>query len=185
MRFFWRGFDVTASNASASRRAAAQVRAYAKFHLQRAKNDRIDLIASCTASARKIHAAPDPRMLPFAEQLTMIDQINEDISRLKNRIESCRNARIKQLWQEISPASSSARRPSSRPWSPPSASIPTSPAGLRLLRSPALHPTATAASRPVSGISRAGESGCAAPFIRLRWRHRFAGTGSSSSSTNG
>lgn len=80
----------------------AQVRAYAKFHLQRAKNDRIDaaLIATCTAAARKIHAAPDPRMLPFAEQLTMIDQINEDIARLKNRIESCRNARIKQLWQE-------------------------------------------------------------------------------------
>jgi transposase len=80
----------------------AQVRAYAKFHLQRAKNDRIDaaLIATCTAAARKIHAAPDPRMLPFAEQLTMIDQINEDIARLKNRIESCRNARIRQLWQE-------------------------------------------------------------------------------------
>src|SRR4051794_2244279 len=36
-----------------------QVRAYAKFHLQRAKNDRIDavLIAACTAAVRKIHAA--------------------------------------------------------------------------------------------------------------------------------
>src|SRR5207245_8409629 len=58
----------------------AQVRAYAKFHLQRAKNDKIDaaLIAACTAAVRKIHAAPDPRLLPFAEQLTMIDQINED-----------------------------------------------------------------------------------------------------------
>jgi transposase len=80
----------------------AQVRAYAKFHLQRAKNDKIDaaLIAACTAAVRKIHAAPDPRLLPFAEQLTMIDQIGEDIARLKNRIESCRNARIKKLWQE-------------------------------------------------------------------------------------
>jgi transposase len=77
----------------------AQVRAYAKFHLQRAKNDKIDaaLIAACTAAVRKIHAAPDPRLLPFAEQLTMIDQINEDIARLKNRIESCRNAQIKKL----------------------------------------------------------------------------------------
>jgi transposase len=37
---------------------------------------------------------------PFAEQLTMIDQVGEDIARLKNRIESCRNARIKRLWQE-------------------------------------------------------------------------------------
>jgi transposase len=80
----------------------AQVRAYAKFHLQRAKNDRIDaaLIATCTAAVRKIHPAPDPRLQPFAEQLTMIDQIGEDIARLKNRIESCRNARLKELWQE-------------------------------------------------------------------------------------
>ncbi len=80
----------------------AQVRAYAKFHLQRAKNDKIDaaLIAACTAAVRKIHAAPDPRLLPFAEQLTMIDQISEDIARLKNRIESCRNAQINKLWQE-------------------------------------------------------------------------------------
>jgi len=79
----------------------AQVRAYAKFHSQHAKNDRIDaaLIASCTAAVRKIHAAPDPRLLPFAERLTMIDQIGEDIARLKNRIESCRNAMIKKLWQ--------------------------------------------------------------------------------------
>jgi transposase len=80
----------------------AQVRAYAKFHLQRAKNDKIDaaLIAACTAAVRKIHAAPDPRLLPFAEQLTMIDQINEDTARIKNRIESCRDARIKKLWKE-------------------------------------------------------------------------------------
>jgi transposase len=80
----------------------AQVRAYAKFHSQRAKNDKIDaaLIAACTAAVRKIHAAPDARLLPFAEQLTLIDQIGEDIARLKNRIESCRNARIKELWKE-------------------------------------------------------------------------------------
>jgi transposase len=80
----------------------AQVRAYSKFHSQRAKNDKIDaaLIAVCTAAVRKIHAAPDPRLLPFAERLTMIDQINEDTARLKNRIESCRNAQIKKLWKE-------------------------------------------------------------------------------------
>src|SRR5437660_8134641 len=80
----------------------AQVRAYAKFRLQRAKNDKIDaaLIAACTAAVKTIHAPPDPRLAPFAEQLTMIDQIGEDIARLKNRIESCRNARIKKLWNE-------------------------------------------------------------------------------------
>ena len=80
----------------------AQVRAYAKFHLQRAKNDRIDaaLIAACTAAVKKIYPAPDPRLSPFAEQLTMIDQIGEDIMKLKNRIETCRNERIRAVWKE-------------------------------------------------------------------------------------
>jgi transposase len=80
----------------------AQVRAYAMFHLQRAKNDKIDaaLIAACTAAARKIHPAPDPRLRPFAEHLTMIEQIGEDIAKLKNRLESCRNERIQKLWKE-------------------------------------------------------------------------------------
>jgi transposase len=78
----------------------AQVRAYAKFHLQRAKNDKIDaaLIAVCTAAVKTIHAPPDARLLPFAEHLTMLDQIGEDIARLKNRIETCRNPRIRQTW---------------------------------------------------------------------------------------
>jgi transposase len=80
----------------------AQVRAYAVFHLQRAKNDKIDaaLIAACTAAVRKIHPAPDPRLRPLAEHLTMIEQIGEDIAKLKNRLESCRNERIKKLWKE-------------------------------------------------------------------------------------
>jgi transposase len=80
----------------------AQVRAYAKFHLQRAKNDTIDaaLIAACTAAVKKIYPAPDPRLSPFAEHLTMIDQIGEDITKLKNRIETCRNERIRAVWEE-------------------------------------------------------------------------------------
>jgi transposase len=80
----------------------AQVRAYARFHLKRAKNDKIDaaLIAACTAAVKKIHPAPDPRLRPFAEHLTMIDQIGEDIAKLKNRLESCRNERIQKLWKE-------------------------------------------------------------------------------------
>src|SRR3954451_25021835 len=59
----------------------AQVRAYAKFHLQRAKNDKIDaaLIAACTAAVKKIHPAPDPRLQPFAKHLTLIEQVGEDI----------------------------------------------------------------------------------------------------------
>lgn len=80
----------------------AQVRAYAVFLLRRAKNDKIDavLIAACTAAVEKIHPAPDPRLQPFAEHLTMIDQIGEDIAKLKNRLESCRNERIRKHWKE-------------------------------------------------------------------------------------
>src|SRR4051812_47973592 len=80
----------------------AQRRGYAKFHLQRGKKDKIDgaLIAPCAPPGKKIHPAPDPRLSPFAEQLTMIDQIGEDIMKLKNRIETCRNERIRAVWKE-------------------------------------------------------------------------------------
>jgi transposase len=77
-----------------------QVRAYAKFHLQRAKNDKIDaaLIATCTAATQKIHVPPDPRLAPFAEHLTLVEQITENISHNKTRRESCRDQRIRCLW---------------------------------------------------------------------------------------
>lgn len=79
-----------------------QVRAYATFHLQRAKNDSIDaaLIASCTTAVKKIHAPPDPRLEPLADHLTMIDQITKDIAKLKTRLESCRDPHIRQVWKE-------------------------------------------------------------------------------------
>jgi transposase len=79
----------------------AQVRAYARFQLQRAKNDRIDaaLIAACAAALQTVHAPPDPRLAPLAERLTMIDQLGEDVARLKTRrasprVEPC----IAALW---------------------------------------------------------------------------------------
>src|SRR5712691_1091885 len=80
----------------------AQVRAYAMFHLQRAKNDKIDaaLIAACTAATKKIHSPPDPRLAAFAEPLTMLEQITDDVAHLKNRCESCREPRIRQVWKE-------------------------------------------------------------------------------------
>jgi transposase len=80
----------------------AQVRAYAKFHLQRAKNDKIDaaLIAACTAATKKIHAPPDPRLAPLAEHQTLIDQITDQIARLKNYVESCHNPESRQFWQD-------------------------------------------------------------------------------------
>jgi transposase len=75
----------------------AQVRSYANFHLQLAKNDKIDarLIAACTAAREEedIHDPPDERLAPLAARLTFIDQIGDDISRQKTRLETCRDAR--------------------------------------------------------------------------------------------
>jgi len=75
----------------------AQVRHYAKFHLQLAKNDKIDarLIAACSAAreAEDIHDPPDERLAPLAAHLTWIDQIGEDVARHKTRLETCRDAR--------------------------------------------------------------------------------------------
>jgi transposase len=78
----------------------AQVRAYAMFYLQWAKNDKIDagLIAACTALTNKVYEPPDPRLAPFAEIMTFIDQLNEDVACLRTRRESCRDARIQGHW---------------------------------------------------------------------------------------
>lgn len=80
----------------------AQVRAYAKFHLQLAKNDKIDarLIAACTAAKVDINAPPDPRLAPFAAHLTWIDQIGEDIACIKTRLETCRDSRAQAYWRQ-------------------------------------------------------------------------------------
>lgn len=80
----------------------AQVRAYARFHLKRAKTDRIDaaLIARCAAAREEIHAPPDPRIAPLAEQLTMIEQITQDIARIKTRRETVRDPAIRQDWND-------------------------------------------------------------------------------------
>jgi transposase len=91
----------------------AQVRAYARFHLQRAKNDTIDaaLIAACTAATKTIHSPPDPRLAGFAEHLTLIEQLTEQRTCCKNRREPCRDARIRHLWDtEIARLKESVRR---------------------------------------------------------------------------
>lgn len=76
-----------------------QVRAYAGFRLQRAKNDRIDaaLIATCAAAVEVVRQAPDPRLEAFAEQLTMIEQLEEDIARWKTRRDSFRDPSLGEL----------------------------------------------------------------------------------------
>src|SRR5258708_19471582 len=80
----------------------AQVRAYAKFVLQHAKNDNIDaaLIARCTAAATDIHEPPDSRLAPLAQHLTMIEQLTEDVGQLKTRREACREERIRAFWKQ-------------------------------------------------------------------------------------
>src|SRR5438105_3174225 len=78
----------------------AQVRAYAKFVLQRAKNDRIDaaLIAECTALCNRVHAAPDPRLLALVPHLRWLEQLSADIACCKTRRETCREERIRAHW---------------------------------------------------------------------------------------
>jgi transposase len=78
-----------------------QVKAYARFVLQRAKNDKIDaaLIAAATAAAKKVHAAPDPRLAPLADHLTLIEQIDDDIACIENRLETCREPWMRDFWR--------------------------------------------------------------------------------------
>jgi transposase len=80
----------------------AQVRAYGRFHLKLAKNDRIDaaLIADCTAATKTIHAPPDRRLADLAAHQTQIDQIVGEMRRLKNYREACRDAHLRQLWDD-------------------------------------------------------------------------------------
>jgi transposase len=74
-----------------------QVRAYGLFKRKRAKNDRIDaiLIAACTAAQDTLREPPDPRLAPFAERLTRIEQIQEDLARAKTRRDRYRDPRLK------------------------------------------------------------------------------------------
>jgi transposase len=79
-----------------------QVRAYGQFKLRRAKSDPIDavLIAQCTAACDGLRDAPDPRLARFAEHLTMIEQIEEDLSRAKVRRERYRDAQLQQMLKD-------------------------------------------------------------------------------------
>src|SRR5438067_5984615 len=66
-----------------------QVKAFAKVHLRRAKNDALDavLIAACAAALDPPEIAPDPRLSDLAGYLTFLEQIEEDIARFKTRLE--------------------------------------------------------------------------------------------------
>ena len=66
-----------------------QVRAYAQYMGQRAKTDPIDarLIALATAAYEGEIRRSDDRLAPLAEHLTLIEQVEEDIVRLKTRLD--------------------------------------------------------------------------------------------------
>jgi transposase len=76
-----------------------QVRAYARQHLRRAKNDRLDaaLIAACAAEVDPPEIAPDARLEPLAQHLTFVEQIEEDLARLKVRLEHVDDPRLRRI----------------------------------------------------------------------------------------
>ena len=76
-----------------------QVKAYARVHLRRAKNDALDavLIAACTAAVDQPRIAPDPRLAELAGLLTFVEQIEEDIARFKVRLEHVDEPRLRRI----------------------------------------------------------------------------------------
>lgn len=76
-----------------------QVRAYARVHLRRAKNDALDaaLIAACAAAVDPPKIEPDARLAELAGHLTFVEQIEEDIARLKVRLEHIDEPRLRRL----------------------------------------------------------------------------------------
>jgi len=76
-----------------------QVRAFARVHLRRAKNDALDaiLIAACTAMTDQPNRELDERLAELAGHLTFIEQIEEDIARLKTRIEHIEEPRLRRM----------------------------------------------------------------------------------------
>ena len=76
-----------------------QVRAFARVHLRRAKNDTLDaaLIAACAATIEAPRIEPDARLADLAVHLTFVEKIEEDIARLKTRLEHVDDARLRRI----------------------------------------------------------------------------------------
>jgi transposase len=76
-----------------------QVRAYARVHLRRAKNDALDaiLIAACAASLNPLTIEPDERLEKLADHLTYVEQVEEDIARFKVRLEHVTDPRLRRM----------------------------------------------------------------------------------------
>jgi transposase len=76
-----------------------QVKAYARLHLRRAKNDALDaaLIAACAARIAPPSVAPDERLAALARHLTFVEQVEEDLIRLKVRLEHIDDTRLRRV----------------------------------------------------------------------------------------
>jgi transposase len=78
-----------------------QVKAFAKLHLKRAKSDKIDavLIAACAHVLGDGHKLPpDARFDALTDHLTFIEQIEEDVTRIKLRLEHVAEARLRRFY---------------------------------------------------------------------------------------
>ena len=77
----------------------SQVKAYARLHLRRAKNDTLDaaLIAACAAAIKPPRVEPDQRLEELAQHLTFVEQIEEDIARFKVRLEHVDDPRHRRI----------------------------------------------------------------------------------------
>jgi len=76
-----------------------QAKAYARLHLRRAKNDRIDaaLIAACAHIVEAPSVEPDARLDALSDHLTFIEQIEEDIVRFKTRAEHINDKHLRAI----------------------------------------------------------------------------------------
>jgi transposase len=76
-----------------------QVKDFARARLRRAKNDTLDaaLIAECATVIGVLRDVPDARLEALADQLTFIEQIDEDIVRCKTRLEHTQVARLRSV----------------------------------------------------------------------------------------
>ncbi|MBC7582218.1 IS110 family transposase [Tardiphaga sp. vice352] len=76
-----------------------QVKNFARLHLRRAKNDALDavLVAACAAVLDPPSVDADPRLTELADHLTFVEQIEEDMVRLKTRLEHIDEPRRRRL----------------------------------------------------------------------------------------
>jgi transposase len=79
-----------------------QVKAFAKLHLRRAKNDTLDaaLIAACAAIIQARSTEEDKRLQTLADALTFVEQVEEDIIRFKTRLEKTAEPRLARILRD-------------------------------------------------------------------------------------